>query len=175
VTRTVIYEPIVPDLLGPELRLVFCGTAPSRVSMEKRAYYANPGNRFWKTLHLVGLTPRLFAPAEYPGLRALGIGLTDLNKRQWGNDDELDHAGFDVPAFTKKMRQLRPARIAFTSKKTASVFFGRGTGEISYGRQTETLDRIEIFVLPSTSGQAVRYFKIAPWRILARAVNGPHS
>jgi len=163
--------PVVPDLLGANLLLVFCGTAPSRVSKERQAYYANPGNGFWKTLHRAGLTDKLFAPHEYAQLRALGIGFTDVNKSEWGNDDELTPAGFDVPGLIAKLRRWRPARIAFTSKTAASHVLGRGTGHISYGRQPERLGTTEVFVMPSTSGHAVRYFDIAPWRELARIVN----
>ena len=65
-------DPILPDLLQPGLDLVFCGTAAGRRSAEEGAYYAHPGNLFWRTLHAVALTPRLFAPAEYPLLPALG-------------------------------------------------------------------------------------------------------
>jgi TDG/mug DNA glycosylase family protein len=168
--------PIVPDLLRPGLRLVFCGTAPSRVSKEKRAYYANPGNRFWPTLHAVGLTPRRFAPADYRDLLSLGIGLTDLNKREWGNDDELSADGFDAAGFARKMRRFQPGAIGFTSKNSASIFLGRDTGDIAYGRQDETIGASALFVLPSTSGQAVRYFDLAPWRVLARFVHpGTHD
>ena len=61
---------LVPDLLAPGLDLVFCGTAPSPVSFKARAYYANPGNAFWATLHAVGLTPERLAPQRYPELLA---------------------------------------------------------------------------------------------------------
>lgn len=61
---------LVPDLLAPGLDLVFCGTAPSPASYEARAYYANPGNAFWATLHAVGLTPEHFTPQRYPELLA---------------------------------------------------------------------------------------------------------
>jgi TDG/mug DNA glycosylase family protein len=161
---------IVPDLLAPGLRLVFCGTAPSRISKDKRAYYANPGNRFWKSLHEATLTPHRFQPHDYPKLLALGIGLTDLNKIEWGNDDELTPAGFDVAAFTRKMRRYRPGAIAFTSKYTASLYLGCKTGDLDYGLHSATVDGIPLHVLPSTSGQAVRYFNLAPWVALARGI-----
>lgn len=161
---------IVPDLLAPGLRLVFCGTAPSRISKDKRAYYANPGNRFWKSLFEAKLTPHRFQPSDYPKLLALGIGLTDLNKREWGNDDELTPAGFDVGAFTRKMKRHRPGAIAFTSKYTASLYLGCKTGDLAYGLHAATLDGIPLHVLPSTSGQAVRYFNLAPWVDLARVI-----
>ena len=78
-----------PDLLAPGLDLVFCGTAPSPASFKARAYYANPGNAFWPTLHAVGLTPERLAPQRYPELLAWRIGLTDLNKTEYGSDHEL--------------------------------------------------------------------------------------
>ena len=80
---------LVPDLLAPGLDLVFCGTAPSPASFKARAYYANPGNAFWPTLNAVGLTPERFSPDRYPELLTLGIGLTDLNKTEYGSDHEL--------------------------------------------------------------------------------------
>jgi TDG/mug DNA glycosylase family protein len=159
---------IVPDVLADGLALVLCGTAPSRASMEAQAYYAHPGNIFWKTLFEVGLTPRRLAPHEYALVLAYGIGLTDLNKTEWGADAELTPAGFDVAGFVEKMRRLRPGLIAFDSKCAARSYFGRST--IRYGRQAEMLDGIPLFVVPSTSGRARRYFEIGPWRELEAAL-----
>jgi len=157
---------IVPDVLADNLALVLCGTAPSRASKEARAYYAHPGNIFWKTLHDVRLTPRLLFPAEYPLVLGFGIGLTDLNKTEWGADSELSHAEFDVGGFTAKMMRHRPALIAFDSKFAARKFFGRNS--VPYGPQDQTLDGIPLFVVPSTSGRARMYFDLAPWRELSR-------
>ena len=58
-------EEHLPDVLRPDLDVVFVGTAAGRRSAAVGAYYAHPGNRFWKTLHSTGLTPRLFAPDEF--------------------------------------------------------------------------------------------------------------
>lgn len=160
---------IVPDLLRENLSLVLCGTAPSRASKEAMAYYAHPGNIFWKTLFDVGLTPRLVAPTDYARLLAWNIGLTDLNKTEWGADSELSPAGFDVPAFREKMRRYAPRVIAFDSKFAASKFFGKKT--IAYGLQSETLFDSALFVVPSTSGRARNYFEIGHWRVLADLIN----
>lgn len=160
---------IVPDVLADGLALVLCGTAPSRASMEARAYYAHPGNIFWKTLHDVGLTPRRLAPQDYPEMLSFGIGLTDLNKTEWGADAELSRAHFDVPAFQAKIRRHRPGLVAFDSKFAACSYFGRRT--VHYGLQDETLDGIGLFVVPSPSGRARMYFDIGPWRELAALVS----
>jgi TDG/mug DNA glycosylase family protein len=81
-------DPVLPDLLMPGLCVVFCGTAAGSVSAAKGQYYAHPQNKFWRTLHAVGLTPRLFAPAEFPLLPSLGIGLTDIAKHVSGMDNQ---------------------------------------------------------------------------------------
>lgn len=159
---------IVPDVLDHGLALVLCGTAPSRASKEARAYYAHPGNIFWKVLYEVGLTPRRLMPSEYPQVLRFGIGLTDLNKTEWGADAELSHAEFDVTAFTAKMTRLRPGMIAFDSKFAGCKFFGSRT--VPYGLQSPTLDGIPLFVVPSTSGRARMYFDVGPWRDLAELV-----
>ena len=161
---------ILPDMLDRGLSLIFCGTAPSRASKEARAYYAHPGNIFWKTLYEVGLTPHPFGPEEYPKLLALGIGLTDLNKIEWGADASLTSANFDVEGFREKMLCYQPRIIAFTSKHAARQMLSRR--QIQYGLQKQTLSGIPLFVLPSTSGRARRYFDRSLWRELAHMVKG---
>ena len=158
---------IVPDVLAPGLRLVFCGTAPSKASAAARAYYAKPGNRFWPALHAAGFTPRLFAPAEFAKLVQLGIGLTDLCKGHSGNDDELPREALDAHALRGKIERFRPAVVAFTSKNAAKAFLGRAVG---YGWQPERVGRTRLFVLPSPSGQAARYWDERPWRELEKGV-----
>ncbi|MGZ5922091.1 MAG: mismatch-specific DNA-glycosylase, partial [Rhizomicrobium sp.] len=80
---------VLPERLKPGLKLVFCGTAAGRQSALQKAYYAHSQNKFWRTLHEVGLTPHLFAPKDYPALWDLGIGLTDIAKHVYGMDHQL--------------------------------------------------------------------------------------
>lgn len=159
---------ILPDVLAPDLVLVLCGTAPSRTSKEAGAYYANPGNLFWPTLHKVGLTSVRLQPRDYAQVIRWRIGLTDLNKTEWGADSELTRGAFDVDGFTAKMRRWRPAIIAFDSKTAGRAFLGRPVS--AYGRQPETLDGSALFVVPSPSGRARAWWHEAPWRDLASAV-----
>lgn len=69
---------VLRDVLVSDLRIVFCGTAAGFASAKQRAYYAGPGNAFWRTLFEVGLTPRLLEPAQYHIVPQYGLGLTDL-------------------------------------------------------------------------------------------------
>jgi TDG/mug DNA glycosylase family protein len=55
--------------------------------------------------------------------------------------------------------------VAFTSKNAARAFLGRKVG---YGWQPAREGETRLFVLPSPSGQAVRFWDIGPWRALAR-------
>tara|TARA_R110000824_G_scaffold390760_5_gene587630 strand:+ start:3680 stop:4189 length:510 start_codon:yes stop_codon:yes gene_type:complete len=157
----------LPDLLAPDLRLVFVGTAASHRSAAEGAYYAHPGNRFWRTLHEVGITTRLFAPHEFRDLLALGIGFTDMSKRGSGMDHNVAEGEFDVPRFSAAMRLHCPKIIAFTSKKAASLFYGQPTQKIRLGLQPSQPDFSSVFVLTSPSGAATRYWDIGPWRELA--------
>ena len=56
---------ILPDLLDYNLNIIFCGTAASKKSKKVNAYYAAPGNKFWKTLHEIELTDRHLQPHEF--------------------------------------------------------------------------------------------------------------
>lgn len=161
-------EEILPDVLAPDLRVVFCGVAPGRVSAARRAYYAGPGNKFWPTLHKTGLTPRLFAPREYPAVLALGIGLTDVCKTDFGADHELSPDAFDPAGFRRKMELYRPRAIAFDGKFAAKKAFQVKT--IPYGRQPDRLFGAAVFVLPSPSGRARRFWDERYWFELAEFV-----
>ncbi len=153
---------------------MFCGTAPSRVSAARRAYYASPGNKFWPTLHQVGLTPRRFAPTDFSDLLPLGIGLTDVCKTEAGLDSEITPASFDPAGLAARLAACRPGVVAFTSKKAASLFLRwRDTAGLAYGPMAGPAALPRLFVLPSTSGLACRSWDIAPWYELARLVDAP--
>jgi double-stranded uracil-DNA glycosylase len=160
-------SPILPDILRPGLRLVFCGTAAGKRSAAVGAYYAHPGNLFWRALFQAGLTPRLLAPAEFPLLLEFDMGLTDLAKRHSGNDDELPKDAFDVPGLLSKIETYSPGALAFTSKNAARAVLGP---IIRYGVQPRPLGTTRVYVLPSPSGQARGHWSLAPWQALAKDI-----
>ena len=158
---------ILPDVLAPNLRVVFCGTAAGTRSAREGAYYAHPGNYFWRTLFEIGLTPRRLSPQEFPQVLEYGIGLTDLAKLHFGADHELPNDAFDAASLKRKLARHKPAIVAFTSKNAAFGYFGR---VLAYGEQAESIAASRVFVLTSPSGQARRFWNIQPWRQLAEAV-----
>ena len=164
---------ILPDLLVPELKLVFIGTAASAASAEAVAYYAHPGNLFWPTLYKVGLTPRRFAPDEFPVLLDLGIGLTDIAKTASGSDAQIPDEAFDADAVQAKIRRYQPRYVGFTSKTAAASSLG--LKKVDYGLVPDDLlpgglGETRLFVLPSPSGRARGYWDEAWWQKLARRV-----
>ncbi len=158
----------LPDQLCENLRLVFVGTAASTRSAKVGHYYAHPGNRFWRAIHEAGITPRRYQPSEFAALIELGIGFTDLSKSGAGMDHQIAAETIDVSGFRAKLEKYRPKAIAFTSKKAASLFYGRPSSGIALGRQVADGNCPEIFVLPSPSGAASGHWSIEPWRELAR-------
>ncbi|WP_422392985.1 G/U mismatch-specific DNA glycosylase [Moorella humiferrea] len=87
---------ILPDVIKPGLKVIFCGMAAGNRSATIGSYYAGRGNQFWAVLYRIGLTPRQLQPREYRSLLSYGIGLTDLVKSVSGNDNTLDNEFFDI-------------------------------------------------------------------------------
>lgn len=156
---------ILPDILEPDLDIVFCGSAAGTASARAGAYYAGPGNAFWPTLYRVGLIPEPLEPRRFAELPHFGLGLTDLCKTAAGADGELPPDADDVAALREKIRRWRPRCVAFVGKRPARVFLGR---PVETGPQPETVGPTALFVLPSPSGAARRWWDEAPWRELAR-------
>jgi TDG/mug DNA glycosylase family protein len=157
---------VLPDVLVPGLRVVFCGTAAGAVAARVGAPYAGPGNRFWWVLHEVGLTPRELAPAEFRELPRYGIGLTDVAKLASGSDASLARTDFDPAAVIAKVERYAPAILACVGKRAAQEVLG---GRVAYGRQHARIGRSDVWVVPSTSGAARGAWDLRPWQVLARA------
>mgnify|MGYP001338671653 CR=1 FL=1 len=106
---------MLPDVLGPDLKIVFCGTAAGRKSAELGFYYAGNGNKFWKTLFETGLTPRLLMPSEFSELINWGIGLTDMVKDKSGMDNSLMRSDFKNNGLVEKINKYNPDVLHFQS------------------------------------------------------------
>jgi TDG/mug DNA glycosylase family protein len=140
----------VPDVLGPDLRVVFVGINPGRVSAAARAHFANPRNDFWRLLHAARLTSRLYEPYEQFALLEEGIGVTNAAYRTTPGSGDLRRADFAGSAerLERIARQLRPRWLAFVGKEAYRGAFGTRP---DLGVQERTLGDTKLFVLPSTS------------------------
>jgi TDG/mug DNA glycosylase family protein len=161
---------VLEDLLRPGLLVIFCGTAAGNMSAKVGFPYANPSNRFWQILRDMKLTPSLVKPDEYRSIAEHGIGITDLAKMTSGMDSKLLASDFSVSQFKKKIAANRPQVLAFNGKKAASIYLRKPTRDLSYGRYTQDDEALCIWILPSTSSAAKRYWDEAPWRELAKII-----
>src|ERR1700729_4323452 len=92
----------LPDLLRPNLDLLFIGINPSLYSVAQGHYFARKTNRFWPALSRSILSEPArralgvdrLEPIHDVMLPAHGIGFTDVVKRATGRADELDPAEF---------------------------------------------------------------------------------
>ena len=140
----------VPDVLGRDLDVVFCGINPGRFSDAARAHFANPRNDFWRLLEASGFTPRLFDPSEQFALLPLGVGITNAAYRTTPGSGDLRKADFDGSAarLERIALELRPRAIAFVGKEAFRGAFGERP---AHGLQPRRLGEAALFVLPSTS------------------------
>lgn len=156
---------VLPDVLIHGLDIVFCGTAAGTASARRGAYYAGPGNAFWPTLFKTGLTPRLFKPEEYPIVVEYGLGMTDLAKTVYGPDHTLSADHFARTRLRDNILEYQPCLLAFTGKRAAGEFLDH---RVDYGLQRQKVGNTRLFVLPSPSGAARRYWNEDWWYELAR-------
>jgi TDG/mug DNA glycosylase family protein len=154
----------VPDILGPGLRLIFCGINPGFRSADAGAHFANPRNDFWRLLAAVGFTPCLLDPSEPWSLLALGYGLTNAAPRTTRGSGDLRRADFAGSAerLEQIATELRPGGIAFVGK---AAYEGAFRERPELGLQDRRLADTWLFVLPSTSpaNAAVPYEERLQW------------
>ena len=141
---------MLPDLLAPNLDVVFVGINPGLKSARVGHYYAGPGNLFWRCLHESGLTPVRLQPEEDRRVLEFGIGITDCVPRPSRTASEVRRGEFRgaAPALREKLELYRPRVVCFNG-----LMGYRSTidPEGQLGLQAATLAGAKVFVVPSTS------------------------
>ena len=151
------YGGFIPDLIAPDLRVLFCGINPGLYSAAIGHHFGRPGNRFWPALHAGGFTPRLLTPFEERELLALGYGITNIAARGTARADELsdDELREGAILLERKVRRYGPRVVAFLGVTSYRTGFHRPSAKI--GLQDERLADAAIWVLPSPSGLNAHY------------------
>jgi len=143
----------IPDHIRPGLDVLFIGYNPSLRSGETGHHYANPSNRFWKLLHLSGLTPRLYRPEEDADLPKIGFGFTNIVARPTRTAEEITPEEYarGREVLRHKLETFRPKAACYVGKGVYAAFSGRR--QIVWGMQPESVVRgVADFVAPSSSG-----------------------
>jgi len=158
------------DILDYGIKIVICGTAIGNATHRAGHYYANSSNQFWNTLYITGLTPYRLQPFEDTDLLNYSIGITDIAKNQYGNDNILNFNHPQIDEFKEKIIKYQPRVLCFNGKKAAKVFFNNT--EVSYGLCNSKIGNTFLFIAPSTSGSARRFWDINYWHDVAKLSSG---
>jgi TDG/mug DNA glycosylase family protein len=162
----------VPDLIAPDLHVLFCGINPSLYSAVVGHHFARPGNRFWPTLHRAGFTERQLSPSEEGELLARGIGITNVIARASASADTLSADDYRVgsASLRRKLRRYRPRVVAFLGLGAYRVAAGRPDAVV--GPQAVPFAGLPTWALPNPSGLNAHYQLaelVECYRALARA------
>lgn len=147
----------LPDVIGPGLRVLFCGINPSLYSAVVGHHFARPGNRFWPALHRAGFTPHQYSPAEDRGLLDLGYGLSNVVSRATATADQLapDEYVAGGKQLVRKLRKHGVACVAFLGIGAYRQAFG--ARDAGVGEQPGRLGGARVWVLPNPSGLNAHY------------------
>lgn len=147
----------IPDLIRPDLKILFCGINPGLYSGATGLHFARPGNRFWPALHAASFTNRLLAPWENEELLDAGYGVTNLVMRTTATAAELGDEEYRIGrrALTRKIRKYSPRWVAILGLGAYRTGFGKP--EATIGRQAEKIGSSGLWVLPNPSGLNANY------------------
>ncbi len=142
----------VPDIIGPGLRILFCGINPGLYSGFTGHSFAHPGNRFWSTLHAAGFTPTRLRADQERALLELGYGMTKFVQRATATAAELSADEFVAGArqVVRKIRRYKPRVLAVLGLGAYRAAFQRPRAVV--GLQPERIGTTHIWLLPNPSG-----------------------
>jgi TDG/mug DNA glycosylase family protein len=147
----------VPDLIAPDLKVLFCGINPGIYSGATGLHFARPGNRFWKVLHLAGFTPRQLDPSEEGELLDHGYGITCFVERTTARADELSKDEYIEGGrrLLEKLELYKPQTLAVVGIGAYRTAFDRPRAAV--GRQIESFGSTSVWLLPNPSGLNANY------------------
>ena len=147
----------VPDVIAPNLRVLFCGINPGLYTAAVGHHFARPGNRFWKALYSAGFTDRLLLPFEEHELLQCGYGVTNVAPRATATADLLIREEIITGGgqLTAKVRRYGPRILAILGLGAYRTAFNQPKAIV--GRQEEKIGDTVLWVLPNPSGLNANY------------------
>jgi TDG/mug DNA glycosylase family protein len=163
----------LPDVIAPNLRVLFCGINPGLYTAAVGHHFARPGNRFWPALHKSGFTDRLLSPFAERELLKSGIGISNVVPHATAAAAELTKEDFVAGgrALAAKVRRYRPQIVAILGVGAYRQAFAKPKAQI--GEQAERIHDAPVWVLPNPSGLNANYQLddlVKLFRALRRAV-----
>jgi TDG/mug DNA glycosylase family protein len=148
----------VPDLVGPDLRLLFVGINPGLWTAATQTHFAHPGNRFYPALLAAGIIERPIdrgtgmTPADRTYLLGRGVGITNIVHRATAKASELSavelrEGGEQLRRFVRRHRPAVVAIAGITAYRTAF-----GVSKATMGEQPGLFEGARLFAVPNPSG-----------------------
>ena len=164
----------LPDVIAPNLRVLFCGINPGLYTAAVGHHFARPGNRFWPALYQSGFTSRLVSPFEERELLQSGIGISNVVPFATASAAELTQDDFIAGGrrLAAKVKRHRPTVVAILGVGAYRHAFDRPKAQI--GEQPERIHDARVWVLPNPSGLNANYqlpLLVKLFKRLRQAVN----
>ncbi|ADG80493.1 Uracil-DNA glycosylase superfamily OS=Tsukamurella paurometabola (strain ATCC 8368 / DSM / CCUG 35730 / CIP 100753 / JCM 10117 / KCTC 9821 / NBRC 16120/ NCIMB 702349 / NCTC 13040) OX=521096 GN=Tpau_3921 PE=4 SV=1 [Tsukamurella paurometabola] len=148
----------VPDLVGPDCRLLFAGINPGLWTAATGAHFARPGNRFYPALYAAGITDHVIdasmgmREADREALIAAGVGITNVAPRATAKASELTPTELQDGgrALVSRVERIRPRVLAVLGITAYRSAFGSPRATV--GLQPDPLGSTQVWVLPNPSG-----------------------
>lgn len=147
----------LPDLIAPDLRVLFCGINPGLYTTAIGHHFGRPGNRFWPALYGSGFTPTPVSPWHERELLQLGLGITNVVPRTTATAaelraDEYVAGGKRLRATIKRYRPKVLAVLGVTAYRSAF-----GDPKAALGLQLAKILDTSLWVIPNPSGLNANY------------------
>lgn len=148
----------VPDLIGPDLRLLFVGINPGLWTAATQTHFAYPGNRFYPALLRAGIIEREIdrgvgmSDDDRTYFLGRGLGISNVAHRATAKASELSHdelrrGGDQLRAL---VRSRRPAVVAVAGITAYRVAFAESKAVM--GEQADGFEGSRLWVVPNPSG-----------------------
>jgi TDG/mug DNA glycosylase family protein len=143
----------LPDLVGPNMRLLIVGLNPSPYAADAGIGFARPGNRFWPAALGAGIASRDRDLSD--AFRRHGVGFTDLVKRATVAAGELTKEEYETGfgRVERLVRWLEPGVVVFVGLAGWRAVVDRRARP---GLQPDAIGGRPAYVMPSTSGLNAR-------------------
>lgn len=147
----------VPDVIAPNLKVLFCGINPGLYTAAVGHHFARPGNRFWPALFKSGFTDRLVSPFDERELLERGIGISNVVPHATATAAELTREDFIAGgrALARKVKRYRPRVVAILGVGAYRQAFNQPKANV--GEQLEHIHSARVWVLPNPSGLNANY------------------
>lgn len=147
----------VPDLVAPNLDVLFVGINPGLYTAAIGHHFGRPGNRFWKVLHLAGFTPHQISPFDEEDLLQFGCGVTNMVPRTTATAAELSAEEIieGGKRLTNLVRKYEPRTVAVLGVQAYRQAFQQKRAQV--GLQEGHIAGTPVWVLPNPSGLQAHY------------------